>query len=236
MLQYDISTTPVTADMLILAQSAEWSTQEYICYWIAFNDIYTRVTLELMQRYALATLARDRDGHIKSRWEGTLKLTQYKNVITEREQIRKTIQHFDHSLRERLIRADETAWFVNRTPRWEGQEVEVDGWGQRLNGVINVGYTECRDFPIWQPIDKEHYRRFLAGDQTHIEDLTEQLIWVLYTVRNNLFHAGKVASDANDNEVVSNALMLLKIIVYSFIDSDHILNYLNEDYRRVMAP
>ena len=40
---------------------------------------------------------------------------------------------------------------------------------------------------------------------------------MIYTVRNNTFHGGKRADDANDTQVLTEALPLLAMIVKSFL-------------------
>ncbi len=49
--------------------------------------------------------------------------------------------------------------------------------------------------------------------------LAKQVLDLLYTVRNNAFHGGKRADDANDREVVERALPLLALVVDAFLQS-----------------
>jgi hypothetical protein len=110
-------------------------------------------------------------------------------------------------------------FFVHRTPYWSGLPVERDGSGQRLNGVLNVGYTTDSKHPVWSPIDAKLFEAYQKGirDGSTREPLARQILDVLYTVRNNTFHGGKRADDANDREVLQQALPLLKMIVDSFV-------------------
>jgi hypothetical protein len=54
-------------------------------------------------------------------------------------------------------------------------------------------------------------------DSEERDHLAEQILWMLYTIRNNLFHGGKDAHDATDCEVVEKALPLLSPIVSYFL-------------------
>lgn len=49
------------------------------------------------------------------------------------------------------------------------------------------------------------------------DPLARQILDVLYTIRNNAFHGGKRADDANDAEVLEKALPLLMMVVDSFL-------------------
>ncbi len=91
--------------------------------------------------------------------------------------------------------------------------------GQRLNGVINVGYTVNTDYPVWSPIDTGQYEAYMQGYRVvEVSNaLAMQILDLLYTVRNNAFHGGKRADDANDHEVVERALPLLVSIVEAFL-------------------
>jgi hypothetical protein len=128
-------------------------------------------------------------------------------------------QEFSEDFIHRLIEHPSVRYFVYRTPSWQGQRLEHDAAGQRLNGVLNIGYTVSADHPVWSPIDTQLYERYMAGSQGAQERnlLAKQILDLLYTVRNNTFHGGKRADDANDREVVEKALPLLAMIVNSFL-------------------
>ena len=100
-----------------------------------------------------------------------------------------------------------------------GQPIEHDDRGQRLNGVLNVGYTVDAQHPVWTPIDAAEFEACQSGAKTpkRRDELAKQVLDILYTVRNNIFHGGKRADDANDNEVLTRALPLLAMIVNSFV-------------------
>jgi hypothetical protein len=112
------------------------------------------------------------------------------------------------------------AYFVERTPHWRGESIGKDAAGQRLNGVLNVGQTVNFDYPVWSPIDTSAWRQYVGGhmDPANRDALAKQLVDMLYTVRNNTFHGGKRADDAEDHRVVENALPLLRMIVESFLN------------------
>lgn len=97
--------------------------------------------------------------------------------------------------------------------------IQRDSMGQELNGVMNVAYTISTEYPVWSPIDKEIYARFMRGEPVSdidINTLVGQIVRLLYTVRNNLFHGGKRFDDANDVEVIDRAVPLLELIVSAF--------------------
>ena len=102
---------------------------------------------------------------------------------------------------------------------WLATPIDTDGRGQRLNGVLNVGYTVDVAHPVWAPIDRALFgkaeQRTLKADERDV--LARQILDVIYTVRNNLFHGGKRADDANDREVLERALPLLVMVVGSFL-------------------
>jgi len=47
--------------------------------------------------------------------------------------------------------------------------------------------------------------------------LTGDIVAIIFTVRNNLSHGGKVADDRDDEEVVEKAIPLLRMIVQGFL-------------------
>ena len=135
-------------------------------------------------------------------------------------QIDLLIQEFEAKLKKDLITHENTKYFVYRTPKWGSHDITIDGWGQRVNGVIKVGYTVNKDYPIWSPISTLVYENYINGNSTQSDEnvLVKQIVELLYSVRNNLFHAGKRFDDAKDVEVVKKAIPLLKMIISNFID------------------
>jgi hypothetical protein len=128
-------------------------------------------------------------------------------------------QKFSDGLKRGLVEHPCTQFFVDRKPSWRGQCIEVDVSGQRLNGVLNVGYTVDARHPVWTPIDTVEFAAYHRGDKTpeRLNALATQVLDVLYTVRNNTFHGGKRADDANDREVLEKSLPLLAMIVNAFV-------------------
>jgi hypothetical protein len=192
----------------------------YCCCWIAFNNIY-------------ATL-NDRVGTKKRKLKFKNGVQQFQNIAhvvmtkiegsTEWEQIEEAVIMLPLNVKHSLISHPSVDFFVNRTPRFEGQKLEYDVQGQKLNGVLNVGFTVNRDFPVWSPIDPGSHATYMAGDPdftkrnpANREPLMQQIVALLYTVRNNTFHGGKRADDARDVEVANQAFPLLKLIVDSFL-------------------
>lgn len=213
---------PVAASMIRLARSAtsmdHWHPfQEYMCYWTAFNNVYTTVTYNLGHK---AELKRKPDGSIGTRMEDGLRKVIIRKPPDEKSQIRYAINEFNDHIRHSLITLENTKFFVYREPKWQDSAIQHDILGQRLNGVINVNYTTNRDYPVWANIDTQKYEQYIAGNNTSKTlqiTLTEQVVLVLYTVRNNLYHGGKRSDDADDVEVVEKALPLLQMIVDYFI-------------------
>ena len=56
----------------------------------------------------------------------------------------------------------------------------------------------------------------IAASKEDIDLLAKQIVGMLYTIRNNLFHGGKRADDAQDQEILKNAIPLLAIVVRFF--------------------
>lgn len=85
--------------------------------------------------------------------------------------------------------------------------------------MLNVGYTTSIRDPVWSPIDTQAYERYQSNpdDNKVREQLAEQILDLIYTVRNNTFHGSKSVDDATDREVVERAFPLLKEIVDSFL-------------------
>ena len=193
-LRMELYEVPVAASVL---QSAKWLVEQnrdfdpslvFLWYWAAFNNIYTT--------YA------DKPEFCKKPRE-------------ERDMIKRAIEGFDTELRRDLIKHESTKFFVNRTPRWWDQTIEKGKDGRKLNGVLNVGYTTSPENPKCHCIDIKKYTACMAGtaDSAAVSQLSRQIVLVLYGVRNNLFHGGKRYDDANDKEVLENAIPLLKMIV-----------------------
>lgn len=211
---------PVASSMLALTSRRPIPNpiQTYMCYWIAFNNIYTVLT----DRYGRGPQLRiNKDGSLKTRYVGHVTMASVATV-SEREQIDTAFEQFDNGLKDTLIAHQSTEFFVYRTPIWNGREIETDSRNQRLNGVLNVGRTIDFMYPIWSPISADLYEKYILGERRDAvrDELSKQLLFLLYTIRNNIMHAGKRADDANDRQVVEKALPLLKTIVAYFIIAD----------------
>jgi hypothetical protein len=137
-------------------------------------------------------------------------------------------EQFDDDLKHSLIISEDTGFFVYRAPKWRDHLIEFDGFGQRVNGVVNVGYTVDPNYPIWCPIDGASYEQYLVdpNNSETREFLARQVLEVLYAVRNNLVHGEKVADDANDLEVVGHALPLLRLIVMHFLNEQEVADFM----------
>jgi hypothetical protein len=211
----------VALSMVGLADTAPDPLQQYMCYWIAFNNIYRMIAEEVIPEMRSYETNPDGTVKLKQRQGQTIWLPEMKHV-QEWKQIREARLRFNNTLKHRLIRHRSTQYFVTRIPRWYDEPIEYDSKGQKLNGVLKVGKTLSRDYPVWSPIDEQLYTRFLEGNrsETTVDTLVRQIVDLLYTVRNNLFHGGKSFDDAHDHEVLDNALPLLTMIVESFMWRD----------------
>jgi hypothetical protein len=139
--------------------------------------------------------------------------------VSERDQIELAVGEFDNSLKHALIAHPDTAYFVDRIPRWRGRLIHQDVNGQKLNRVINVNYTTSDEYPVWSPIDIHDYHLYIQNpnDDDLQFSLVSQIVEVLYTIRNNLRHGGKRFDDRNDQDMVAHAIPLLELIVSSFL-------------------
>lgn len=70
---------------------------------------------------------------------------------------------------------------------------------------------------MWSPIDKQLFEKTMSGNYAGLNTLLEQVVMLLYTIRNNLVHGGKNPNEENDIQVVDMALPILETVVMSFI-------------------
>ncbi len=189
--------------------------EQYFLFWTAFNNIYTTIA----HREGCRTqIKENEDGSIVTIANGNVNIPDVV-VVSEREQIRLAFQEFVDDLKHTLILQKGTEYFVRRIPYWQGIPIEYDAFGQRVNGVINVNYTSDSQYPIWSPIDLQHYEEYLKNpiNEENRNFLARQIVDLLYTIRINLMHGGKNKfDDANDITVVVNALPMLELIVMTF--------------------
>ena len=191
------------------------SFHEFMCYWVAFNNIYTKIADSDNKR---PTLNRNSNGTVKTKTIANATIAKVEPV-PEREQIKCALNKFSEDLKDQLIKHESTCFFLNRTPKMVDK---IDGFGQILNGVINVGHTVDPKYPVWRPIDKRAHAQYMENNQDNNakNQLAKQILCVLYTIRNNVFHAGKRGDDATDLKVVEKAVPLLSMIVLHFLDEE----------------
>jgi len=206
---------PVAYSMVALAESLQEVLQAFMCYWVAFNNIYATIAT---RQGCGSTLIRGRDGSIQTRQNGSVFIPKVRRC-RERDALEKVFDTFSEVLKHEIIVHPSTAFFVRRIPVWRRQPIKFDRHAQRVNGVINVGDTVTPDYPIWSPIDIPAYERYISGEPNEGDRdlLAKQILFLLYTIRNNTFHGGKQPDDAIDSEVLAKALPLLKYIVHSFL-------------------
>jgi hypothetical protein len=190
--------------------------QSFMCYWTAFNNIYTTV---YDQRGHKPRHLTNNPREIQTHQGATIRMPRVWTP-SERDEIASARAQFSDNLKHELITHESTAFFVYRTPHWKGRPIERDEQAHPLNGVIDVGHTLTSTHPVWAPIDIHSYLRYVrdADSDDRLRDhLTEQIVEIIYIVRNNLFHGGKMAHDENDVQVVENVIPLLSMIVSSFL-------------------
>jgi hypothetical protein len=208
---------PVAYSMIKLARQSSKETlpfQEFIFYWIAFNNIYATIS----DRKGKRAHIQKKNGEPKFRQVGEVKMAAVQPV-TERKQIELVIRELTDILKDELILHESTRYFVYRTPILHGRKIKRDALGQELNGVINIGKTANQEYPVWSPINRDFYEAYIRGkrDKRDRDNLAQQIVILLYTIRNNLFHGGKRQDDGNSSEVVEKATPLLRMIVLNFL-------------------
>jgi len=214
---------PIAESMISLADNAEHPFQRFFSLWAAFNNIYTLLAkrlvegglLPLGERYIAQLVRKDSEVNFARRPE----FWGYKfpKIMTplEGKQIRAAVDNLDTNTKDELISHENLSFFVNRTPK--GAPGDHDVLGQRINGVLNITRTVDVKYPVWSPITPDAYSRYRSGDHSDQELLAEQIVFLLYTIRNNLVHGSKRRDDSNDVEVVEKALPFLEMVVNSFI-------------------
>jgi hypothetical protein len=202
---------PIAISMIELAERVDHPFQRYFCYWAAFNNIYTLVA---KRRGMMVGLELDRHGQPKYETRWTYNFPKVKTP-KEHEQLLETIQQLDSQTKNDLISHKNFHFFVYRIPK--GVHSKNDSHGQEINGVLNVTRTVNPQSPVWSPIDRQAYERYITGDHSDQDILAEQLVFMLYTVRNNLLHGSKSPGEENDIDVVVNALPLLEFLVRAFL-------------------
>jgi hypothetical protein len=113
-----------------------------------------------------ARLRTHKDGAIRVRENGSVLIPEVDMMLKERDEIDLTYEELNEALKKELIRHPSTKFFVERTPKWHGFNIECDEYKQKLNGVINVRYTIDDKHPVWSPIDFGAYERFIQDKST----------------------------------------------------------------------
>jgi hypothetical protein len=223
MIKFPVYEIPIANSMIVLAELADNSFQRYFCFWAAFNNIYTLVARILVEQNCVpnshdlvAILIRNGERvQFSKKPEDWGYIFPRISLVSERKQIREVTRILDEEVKYSVISHKNTRFFVNRIPK--GAPGKFDSQGQIINGVLNITRTVEKNYPVWSPIDKQAFERYINGDHTEQDRLAEQIIFMLYTIRNNLIHGSKSMNEANDLEVVDMALPILEIVVMSFI-------------------
>jgi len=210
---------PIAQSMVHIVRSQVAQTFEpfvqFLFLWMAFNNIYTTLSDKAGAERRLQTLP---DGTTRTCTVHGIVMAAV-NVPTEQERLGLAFKHFSDSLKDEMIQHESTRFFAYRTPQFQRREIHTDAQGQRLNGVLNIHRTLDPKHPVWAPIDTAVYEHYMAGecDRQSRDKLAKQILDLLYTVRNNTFHGGKRADDANDVQVLLHAAPLVQLIVSDFL-------------------
>ena len=208
---YDIE-VPIAISMVELAERATHPFQQYFCYWAAFNNIYTLIGRRRNLHVQLSIDSSTNTQRTQMRWGYTFPRV---TIPQERQLIEKAIAELAPAAKRLLLQHTNIHFFADRIPL--GIPHNRDTSGQLINGVLNMTRTANSASPVWSPIDRQKYEDYTAGNRANQDELVEQIVFMLYTIRNNLVHGSKNQNEANDTEVVELALPLLKIIVCSFL-------------------
>jgi hypothetical protein len=188
--------------------------EQYMCYWVGLKNICVTIANEQGCRAALQISA----GELQLEQVGGFRMPRVR-MPREREQLEALYKALSPQLTDKLIFHRSTRFFVNRLPRFQGEELTVDARGQRLNGVMDIARTVDATNPVWCPIDQYLYYSYLGGERTSkgTDKLGKEILTVLYTIGANRFHGGNRADDAPIAHVVEHGLPLLKEVVNSFV-------------------
>jgi len=188
--------------------------QQYMCYWVGLKNIAVTIANKQGCRAELLTS----DGQLQLEQFGGFRMPRVR-MPRERERLEALSKALSPQLTEKLILHRCTRFFVNRLPRFHGEELTVDARGQGLNGVMDIGRTVDAANPVWCPIDQALYYAYLGGERTSegTDKLGKEILTMLYTIGTNRFHGGNRADDAPIAHVVEHGLPLLKEVVNSFI-------------------
>lgn len=213
---------PIATSMIELAEQAQHPFQKYFCFWAAFNNIYTLVAKRLIDnnevpndRLVASSIRRNAQIEFTDRPEDWGYRFPKVLLPIENKQIREAVRQLNVTVKDAIISHPNTRFFVDRIP--QGAPGQQDSRGQLINGVLNITRTTESNFPVWSPINKQAYENFLTGELSDRDVLAEQIVFVLYTIRNNLVHGSKRTDDDNDIKVIEKASPLLEIVVRSFI-------------------
>jgi hypothetical protein len=188
--------------------------EQYICYWVGLQNICVTIANEQGFRPELLTS----DGQLQLEQVGGFRMPRVR-MPREREQLEALYTALSPQLKEKLILHRSTRFFVNRLPRFHGDELTVDARSQGLNGVLDIGRTVEAANPVWCPIDQALYYAYLGGERTTegTEKLAKEILSLLHTIGKNRLHGEKRADDASTLDVVEHGLPLLKEVVNAFV-------------------
>lgn len=188
--------------------------EQFMCYWVGFNNICVTIANES----GCGPAPLKSGGRPLFEQVGDYTMPRM-HAPKARERLRAVCRAFSPQLKETLILHRCTRFFVNRQPRFQGQELTVDARGQRLNGVLNIGNMDGAGNPVWSPVDHALYYAYVNGERVPeaADRLAMQILVLLHTAGKNLFHGGKRADDASDINIVEQALPLLKEAVGAFV-------------------
>ena len=216
-----------TARMMIslVRQSADGETnleQTFLCYWLAWQSICISLITKAGHH---PTYQLRKNGTLITRRTGSLRVARVSEPGSD-DLLSLALSEFDETLKDRLIRHKGTFFFAHRNPTWQAKPLQKDGFGQQLNGVINVSHTLSPKYPVWSPVDLALYRPYMQKEaildrpNKTRKVLAGQILDLLHTIHHNLLLGTGKQEPENGDDVVKHGLALLSLIVNHFLNAD----------------
>ncbi|HEY4312833.1 MAG TPA: hypothetical protein VGN12_25510 [Pirellulales bacterium] len=173
----------------------------YACCWMAFNNIYF-----VALRGKLATnpkYCQDRKPH---------------EMPSEKCHLTFIASQIVPGVLQQVIESPSFEFFLTRRPTsLHGNVPDIQGVPP--NGVTNIARSIYANVPKVSGLDRTIAGRVGTKNQLATDEgaVAAELVMMLYTIRNNMFHGGKEFDDPNANEVLREAYVILRNIVDSFL-------------------
>ena len=209
-------------------QNANHNTFDYghfLYLWIAFNQLYNFHCYDMHPNCSLPyQLVAD----LNPRQVGSLPSTQLlqcgcgrnyaKRNVSEWGRVVCVVRYLPTAICEQIINSNEARYFATRL----AYSPSRGGWYAAECGIFDIHKTKL-DFPNHNALYTLGYvhawNEFQAG-HIHADVAIQHVVRMLYTIRCNLVHGGKTHSQANNREVVRNAIPLLSQVIDGLISTD----------------